>query len=228
MTDYVAYLRVSTEKQGSSGLGLEAQERSIRAFLKPGDKLAGKFVEVETGKHSQRPQLQEAMRVCRATGATLLVAKLDRLSRNLAFIAALMESQTKFVACDMPHADPLRLHIEAAVAEDERRRISRRTREALAAARARGVKLGGARENSGFQANPQASAKAHATRRAHAREHAEAIRPYVEAALANGVRTPWSIAQYLNERRVAALRGGTWGITQVKRLLEQLKIRNVP
>src|SRR5690606_11054688 len=102
--------------------------------LKVEDQLLEYFIEIESGKNSDRPELTNAMNACRLKNATLLVAKLDRLSRNLAFIATLMESGTKFIACDMPDADPLRLHIEAAVAEDERRRISRRTKEALGAA----------------------------------------------------------------------------------------------
>lgn len=145
MTLYVAYYRVSTDKQGRSGLGLEAQRASVASFLREGDRVISEFTEVESGRHDNRPQMAAALTACRAHKATLLIAKLDRLSRSVEFIARLMNGDVPFVACDMPHADPFRLHIEAAIAEEERRKISIRIREALAAAKARGVKLGGYR-----------------------------------------------------------------------------------
>src|ERR1700733_8751874 len=132
---FVSYLRVSTDRQGKSGLGLEGQQAAIDAFLQPNDKLlAPPYIEVESGKNSDRPQLRLALDRCRKTGATLLIARLDRLARNVRFISSLMEEGVPFVACDMPNATPFMLHIYAAVAEEEARAISRRTKAALAAA----------------------------------------------------------------------------------------------
>lgn len=140
---YVAYYRVSTQKQGQSGLGLEGQQAAVEAFAGP--QVIATFTEVETGTNKrERPQLAKAVNQCRRTGATLVIAKLDRLARNVAFVANLMESGIEFVACDNPTANRLTLHILAAVAEDEARRISERTNAALAAYKARGGKLGAA------------------------------------------------------------------------------------
>jgi DNA invertase Pin-like site-specific DNA recombinase len=140
---YVAYLRVSTARQGDSGLGLEAQQTAVQRFAKEQDgTILGTFVEVESGKRSDRPELGKALTCARKWKATLVIAKLDRLVRNVAFIATMMEAGVDFVACDQPFASRLTLHILAAVAEDEARRISERTKAALAAAKARGKKLG--------------------------------------------------------------------------------------
>src|SRR6478752_10484009 len=143
---FVAYFRVSTGRQGKSGLGLEAQRASVINYLNGGTwELVGEFVEVESGKHSDRPRLAEALQVCRKHRAKLVIAKLDRLSRNLAFIATLMESGIEFVAVDNPHANKLTVHILAAVAQHEREMISERTKAALAAAKARGKRIGNPR-----------------------------------------------------------------------------------
>jgi len=142
---YISYLRVSTARQGQSGLGLSAQQEAINSFIDgTGGSILGEFVEVESAKGSgtNRPKLQEAMEACRRTGSTLLIAKLDRLSRNVAFISNLMESGIDFTACDFPQANRLTIHLLAAVAEHEREMISKRTREALQAAKAKGIKLG--------------------------------------------------------------------------------------
>lgn len=140
---YVSYLRVSTDRQGKSGLGLEAQRQAIDNYLRgcEGRQLQ-EFIEVESGKKNDRPKLLAALEACQETGATLVIAKLDRLARNVFFISQLMESEVEFVACDFPQANRLTIHILAAVAEHEREMISKRTKEALAAAKARGVKLG--------------------------------------------------------------------------------------
>ena len=142
---WVSYLRVSTDRQGTSGLGLEAQRAAVNAFLNGGSwTLAAEYVEVESGKRqSNRPQLAAALASCKRLKAKLVVAKLDRLSRNVAFISKLMESGVEFVAADMPFANKLTLHIMSAFAEHEREAISECTRAALQAAKARGVKLGG-------------------------------------------------------------------------------------
>src|SRR3954467_9714463 len=141
---FVAYYRVSTTRQGQSGLGLEAQRKAVEDFLDGGSwQLAAEAVEVESGKRSDRPKLQEALRLCRLHGATLVIAKLDRLARNVAFISNLMESGVEFTAVDFPQANRLTVHILAAVAEHEAKAISERTRAALKAARDRGQRLWG-------------------------------------------------------------------------------------
>ena len=140
---FVAYYRVSTDRQGRSGLGLEAQQKAVRDYLDGGAwEIVAEFVEVESGKRSDRPELARALDACRKRKGKLVIAKLDRLSRNLAFIATLMELGVEFVAVDNPHANKLTIHILAAVAEHEREAISERTRAALAAAKARGTMLG--------------------------------------------------------------------------------------
>ena len=141
---FIAYYRVSTAKQGRSGLGLEAQKTAVLAYLNGGCwTLSAEFTEVESGKQADRPELARALAACRLIGATLVIAKLDRLTRNVAFLANLMESGAEFVACDNPHATKFTIHILAAVAELERQQISDRTKAALAAAKARGTQLGG-------------------------------------------------------------------------------------
>lgn len=151
----VAYYRVSTRKQGQSGLGLESQKAIVARFVgnsnnsrakddEPNEIIA-EFTEIETGKNNQRPQLAAAIALCKKTGATLVIAKLDRLARNVLFTASLMESGVEFIACDLPTANRLMIHIMAALAEEEARLISERTKAALAAAKARGTLLGGAR-----------------------------------------------------------------------------------
>jgi len=140
---YIAYYRVSTVRQGTSGLGLDAQRNATSNFIQStGGELLNEFTEVESGKVKNRPELDAAIEACRQTGATLLIAKLDRLARNVAFIANLLESGVKFTAIDMPNADRFMLHVYAAMGEEEGRRISERTKAALASAKARGVKLG--------------------------------------------------------------------------------------
>lgn len=140
----IAYLRVSTDRQGRSGLGLEAQRQAVKTLAASRNAtIVAEFVEVESGRKSARPELAKALAA--AKGCTLVVAKLDRLARNVAFISKLMESAVDFIACDMPSANRLVLHIMAAVAEEEARLISQRTKDALAAAKARGKLLGSAR-----------------------------------------------------------------------------------
>src|SRR3954471_11389197 len=145
---FVAYYRVSTERQGRSGLGLEAQQEAVRAYLNGGSwRLVAEVVEVESGKRDDRPKLVEALALCRMHGATLIIAKLDRLARNVAFVSNLMESGGEFTAVDFPLANRLTVHILAAVAEHEAKAVSERTRTALKAARDRGQRLGGDRGN---------------------------------------------------------------------------------
>lgn len=145
---FVTYYRVSTARQGISGLGLDAQRQTVSQYLSGSTRtVLAEFVEVETGRKGanaldRRPELRHALDLCKKSGATLLIAKLDRLAHNVHFVSGLMESKVKFVACDLPEANQLTIHIMAAFAEHEARRISERTRDALAAAKARGVVLG--------------------------------------------------------------------------------------
>jgi DNA invertase Pin-like site-specific DNA recombinase len=142
---YVAYYRVSTDRQGESGLGLEAQRAAVARYTL-GASLLAEFQEIESGKsHTNRPQLAAALELCKKRGATLVIAKLDRLARDVFFISGLMKGGVEFVAVDMPHANRLTVHILAAVAEHEREAISQRTKAALGAAKARGTKLGNPR-----------------------------------------------------------------------------------
>jgi DNA invertase Pin-like site-specific DNA recombinase len=145
MTQYVAYYRVSTDKQGIKGLGMDAQRDAVARFMAGKGQLAGEFIEVESGRKDNRPQLLAALAECRKRRAVLVIAKLDRLARNVHFISGLMNSDVEFVAVDMPSANRLTIHILAAVAEHEREMISQRTKAALSAAKARGTKLGNPR-----------------------------------------------------------------------------------
>ena len=142
MTRYVAYFRVSTARQGQSGLGLEAQQAAVRNFVRTEANIVAEFTEVESGRKNTRPQLQAAIIRAKQEGAVLLVAKLDRLARNVAFLATLMESHVRFKAVDLPAADEFTLHILAAVAQKEATAISTRTKDALAAKKVRGFQLG--------------------------------------------------------------------------------------
>src|SRR5688572_5708004 len=145
---YVAYYRVSTARQGRSGLGLEAQQVAVRGYLANcSGRLLAELLEVESGRRTDRQKLADALRLCRVHKATLIIAKIDRLARNVAFVSNLMESGVEFTAVDFPQANRLTVHILAAVAEHEREMISQRTKAALAAAKARGRRLGGDRGN---------------------------------------------------------------------------------
>jgi DNA invertase Pin-like site-specific DNA recombinase len=210
---FVAYFRASTDKQGKSGLGLEAQRKAVLDYLNGGSwKLIEEFVEVESGKHADRPQLAAALAACKKHKARLVIAKLDRLSRNLAFIAAMMESGVEFTAVDNPHANKLTLHILAAVAEHEREMISERTKAALQAAKARGVRLG----------NPQlakAAKRGVAAVRANARQFAANVLPIIEEIERTGITSQNAIAAKLNERNVRTARGGKWTHVQVGAVL---------
>ncbi len=209
--DFVAYFRVSTAQQGRSGLGLEAQRAAVASYLNGGKwELIGEFTEVESGKRKNRPQLQAALALCRKHKATLVIAKLDRLARNLHFISGLMESRTNFVAVDMPMANRLTVHILAAVAEEEARAISARTKAALASAKARGVKLG---------LNGAKLAKANA---AAARKSATQLKPLISSLQSAGIVTVRGIMNALNERKVPTPQGKRWHIPSVHRLLSRL------
>src|SRR5262245_42795789 len=209
---YVAYCRVSTQKQGRSGLGLEAQRETVRQFVasRGGRIIAPEYVEVETGKNNDRPELQKALKRCKITHATLVVAKLDRLSRNAAFLMTLRDSGVDFVAADLPEANTMTVGVMAVVAQHEREAISQRTKAALAAAKARGKRLGGFRAAAPNIALYQRHGVAAACERAmHA---AEERRDVIEALQREGLSLN-AIAARLNADSVRSSRGGAWTAT---------------
>lgn len=217
---HVAYYRVSTARQGRSGLGLEAQQEAVRGYLNGGNwELVAEVVEVESGKRNDRPKLAEALRLCRLHGATLVIAKLDRLARNVAFVSALMESGVEFTAVDFPQANRLTVHILAAVAEHEAAAISARTRAALAAAKARGTKLGGSRPG-GLGTDAQRATgrqKSIQVRQAQAAARASDMAPLIHEIRAKGASLR-RIAAELNAKGIPAPRGGLWTAASVSRL----------
>ena len=218
---YVAYYRVSTARQGRSGLGLEAQQRAVTDYLDGGRwRLCAEFTEVESGKRSDRPQLAKALAGCRVHKATLVIAKLDRLARNVAFIANLMDSGVEFVAVDMPAANTFTVHILAAVAEQETKAISARTKAALAAAKSRGVQLGGDRGNLPAVAKNGAKASL-AVRRQRAMERAGDLAVVIEELRQQGQTSLRQIAAELNARGITAPRGGIWQAGQVANMLKR-------
>lgn len=218
---FISYLRVSTKQQGDSGLGLEGQRAAVARFLNGGKwTLVQEVVEVESGKRNDRPKLAEALRLCRVYGATLLVAKLDRLARNVLFISSLMESGVKFVAVDMPEATDMTVHILASVAQGEAKAISDRTRTALAAAKERGTVLGGLRSNSG-DIHTSGTLQSVKVRRAKAAARAVDLVPIIETIKAEGHESLRQIAAQLNTKGIPTPRGGEWSAVQVQRLLSR-------
>ena len=216
MTDAIAYVRVSKEKQGRSGLGIEAQQASIQRYAADNRlRLAGVFIEVETGKGfdalDRRPKLREALQQAKALQCAVVVAKLDRLSRNVAFIAALMESKVPFLVASMPDAPSVMLHIFAAIAEEERRMIAERTKLALAAAKARGQRLG----------SPTIASR----NRAKADAAAERLRPIIEPLALAGLSAS-AIARQLNARNIITPTGKDWHPITIIRLLARLETSN--
>lgn len=216
---WISYLRVSTQRQGRSGLGLEAQRRSVSDFLNGGRwELVKEFVEVESGKRTDRPELAKAIQACRVYGAKLVIAKIDRLSRDAHFLLGLEKAGVDFVAADMPNANRLTVGIMAMVAEEERRMISKRTKDALAAAKRRGVKLGGYRENAQFTRAAR-QARNEAVERV-AAERATDLAPVIAELQAAGATSLRAIAAGLNERKIPTARGtGEWSAVQVMRVL---------
>jgi DNA invertase Pin-like site-specific DNA recombinase len=215
---YIAYYRVSTVRQGRSGLGIEAQRRAVSDHLK-GAKLISEFTEVESGHRTGRPRLAEALSACRVHKAILVIAKLDRLARNVAFVSNLMEAGVEFEAVDFPTANRLTIHILAAVAEHEAKMISERTRVALAVAKTRGTILGGFKGRAGTCAD---LARARASKIARADRNASDLAPTIANIRAHGNTSLRSIATNLNRLAITAPRGGHWSATQVRRLLSRL------
>jgi len=227
---FVIYQRVSTEKQGRSGLGLEAQDKAIEDFLNGGDwSVVGRFVEIESGKQqTNRPKLIEAIALAQATRSKLLIAKLDRLSRNAAFLLTLRDSGVEFICADMPDANRLTVGIMALVAEQEREQISARTKAALAAAKARGQVLGnpnGADCLRRTGKHLEGSSKGVAQIRANADAGAESLRGHLMNAIeAVGGVNLTRIAAELNRASIKTPRGGQWQAVQVGRLLDRLGV----
>jgi DNA invertase Pin-like site-specific DNA recombinase len=219
---FVSYLRVSTARQGASGLGLEAQRDAVNNYLNGGHwQLIQEIVEVESGKRNDRPKIAEALRLCRLHSATLVIAKLDRLARNVHFISSLMESSVDFIACDFPQANRLTVHILAAVAEHEASMISARTKAALKAAKDRGVALGGQRGSRARMAKMAAKgARASAAvRQRLAAKRRDDLRPVIDDLKAKGVTSLRALADGLNSAGLTSARGGRWTATQVMRIV---------
>ena len=215
--EFITYLRVSTNRQGKSGLGLEAQRKAVVDHVTGKGQIVAEYVEVESGKRNDRPELVRALADAKKRGAVLLIAKLDRLARNVAFIANLLESGAEVAAADMPEANRFVLHIMAAVAEQEGRAISERTKVALEAAKARGVALGAS--------NPiirkslaNAKAKSLHTRKIRADEHAANVLPIIQQIEVGGASLR-QIASTLNERGIKTARGGLWYAATVRNIL---------
>ena len=209
MARYVAYFRVSTEKQGKSGLGLAAQHSLIERFLSDGDEVIAEYVEVQSGKNDERIQLWKAIHHAKRSDAKLLIAKLDRFSRKVSFIASIMEQGIGLVVAEMPNATDFQLHIFAALAQEERRLISERTRNALAEAKKRGVQLG-----------KHGKVLAEQRRRA-ATERAEALRPVVQPLVEHGL-SMGEIARRLNSAGIVTATGKAFHTQQVISLVRRL------
>jgi len=218
MADFIAYYRVSTDREGASGLGLDAQRQTVAAFVGTGQ-LVSEFTEIESGRrHTSRPQLIAALAECRKRRAVLLIARLDRLARNVAFISALMENGTDFIACDMPTATRLTIHILAAVAEHEREMISKRTKAALEEAKRRGTRLG----------NPRI---VEARTKALAHHHAHRPAPQIMNLMQNWRQQHWTlrrIADELNRLSIRPPRRRVWYASSVRNQLERIAARVSP
>jgi DNA invertase Pin-like site-specific DNA recombinase len=224
---YISYLRVSTQKQGESGLGLEAQRAAVLDYLNGGSwELVEEVVEIESGKsHRNRPGLMKALDACRRYGAKLIISRLDRLSRDPVFLLSLRDAGVDFTAVDMANANRMTVGVMALVAEQEREAISQRTKAALAAAKARGVKLGNPRPETAVfhdrSAAVAAAAKSGETRGAAADEFARLIQPLLDGALAG--KSANAIASALNERGVMTPRGGKWTARSVINVRSRLE-----
>ncbi len=213
MKKYVAYYRVSTDKQGKSRLGLEAQTEAVNRFVAARDKVIAEFTEVESGKKNNRPELQKALQLCSSKNAVLIIAKLDRLARNVHFISGLMESGVEFTAVDFPEANRLTIHILAAVAEHEREMISTRTKDAMRAAKARGIRLGSPKAK---KLAPRASL---ANQQA-AQNFAASLYSTVSMLREKG-QPLREIASWLNQHGIKTRRGKRWHANSVKRVLDR-------
>lgn len=219
----IAYQRVSTARQGQSGLGLEAQTAAIHAYTqRVGGAVIESFTEVESGKANNRPQLTKAIQLARVTGATLVIAKLDRLSRNAAFLLTLRDSGVRFVAADMPDANELTVGVMALIAQHEREAIAKRTAEALQAARARGQRLGNPNGAAALRRAAKGNRAALIAASALADRHACNLEAVVATLRLEGIKSLGAMAEALNARGMLTPRGGGWHKSSVRNLLVRL------
>lgn len=219
----VAYHRVSTAKQGRSGLGLEAQEAAIESYVSSqGASVIGSFTEVESGKNDDRPELIKALHLAEVTGATLVIAKLDRLSRDAAFLITLQKSHVKFLAADMPEANEFTVGIMALVAQQEREAISKRTKEALQAAKARGKILGNPNGAAALRRANKGNTDSLKVIKKKADHHAQRLAPVIQSIKDGGHSSLAAIAKELNVRDMKTPRGGLWYASSVKNLVARL------
>jgi DNA invertase Pin-like site-specific DNA recombinase len=220
---FISYLRVSTDRQGRSGLGLEAQRKAVEDYLNGGQwSVIAEFVEVESGKRDDRPKLADALTLCRLHNATLVIAKLDRLSRDAHFLLGLQKAGVRFVAVDMPEANETLVGIMAMIAQAERKMISDRTKAALAAAKARGKRLG---TPANLRNHDLGRALGRAKKTEKARARAADLKPLLADLRVSGAASLRALAAGLNARGIPAARGGTWSAVQVKRVLERAEGR---
>jgi len=211
-TKYIAYYRVSTDRQGQSGLGLEAQQQSVQQHLGCHKaQLINEFTEIESGGKNNRTELNKALELCKKEKATLIIAKLDRLTRNVHFISGLMESKVDFIAADNPHANKLMIHMLAAFAEHEREMISQRTKAALKAAKARGVRLGVNGE------------KLAAANKKEADEFAHKMRSILGGLQREGLKTIREITTALNERKILSATGQNWHVSSTYNIMKRIE-----
>jgi DNA invertase Pin-like site-specific DNA recombinase len=221
---FISYLRVSTDRQGRSGLGLEAQRKAVMDYLNGGHwDLLQEYTEVESGKINERVELSKALHHCEVTGSTLIIAKLDRLSRDAEFLLKLQKSDVRFVCADMPQANDLTVGIMALIAEEERKMISQRTKAALAAAKARGVKLGNPNGAAALRRADKGNTAAVSKIKAKADLHAEKLRRVVENIQMEGTTSVRGITEKLNALNMKTPRGGKWHPTSTARLLKRLE-----
>jgi DNA invertase Pin-like site-specific DNA recombinase len=220
---FVAYLRASADKQDRSDLGLGAQREAVSRYLHRAEwQLIAEYVEVESGKRNRRPQLQAAISHAKAAGAKLVIARLDRLARNPYFVSSLQHSGVDFTAVDLPDANRSTIHVIAAVAELVARTISEDTKNALAAAKARGVKLGNPNGARALRGKQVGNHEAVARLKANAQQRADDLRGIVEAHRAKGIKSVRALAAELTAQGIPAPRGQTWHPTAVARLLARL------
>lgn len=225
MSNYIAYLRQSTTKQEKSGLGIEAQRNIIHSFVKK-ELIIAEFVETETGKKSDRPKLQEALALCRKTNSNLIVAKLDRLSRNVAFTSKLLESDVEITFCDFPQANRLILHIISSIAEYEANLISQRTKQSLIAKKARGIKLG--KPENLMKRHDEAIKRSNKTNREKAQNNTNNMRAV--AMLRSMIKDKLTVSEMtkqLNAQGFVTSKGKKFQIVQVQRLIQRYNIETV-